>query len=197
MKAWQGLVDSKIFCSYAAQGVSSDAELRKIAVCSLSVQHFLSRVARSFPPLKVGRKEWQYIMSLLRRVLAPLIAREIALHLRHGGLRASTVCPQYHARAYGSAQDEREEKDGKKIRARPRLDFSNTEEAFRSKKFSELLRHYLLYRSFSFNKLVDSSQKVCCQSSTPTHLYSHPTTHTCTHTQFQFLGFCPFVFPVD
>jgi len=111
-------------------------------------------------------------MSLVRRVLAPLIAREIALHLRHGGLRASTVCPQYHARAYGSAQDECEDKDGEKIRARPRLDFSNTEEAFRSKKFSELLRHYLVYWSFSFNKLVDSSQKVCCQSSTPTHLHS-------------------------
>ena len=111
-------------------------------------------------------------MPLLRRVLAPLLAREVALHLRHGGLRASTVCLRYHARAYGSAQDESADKDGERKGASPKLDFSNTKEAFRSKRFSELLRHYLVYRSFSFNRLVDNSQMVHqCSGQTPTHTH--------------------------
>ena len=79
----------------------------------------------------------------------------MAVHLRH---RASTVYRallRYHLRPYTSAAQEN--KDGGK---RPTLDFSNTVEAFRSKSMAELLRHYFVYKSFTFNTLVDNSQKV-------------------------------------
>ena len=46
------------------------------------------------------------------------------------------------------------------------LDFSNTREAYRSKTFRELLRHFLVYKVFSYTPVVENSQKVNSQSST-------------------------------
>lgn len=40
------------------------------------------------------------------------------------------------------------------------MDFGNTKEAYRSKKFSELLRHYLVLQVFSFKYLVDNNKTV-------------------------------------
>ena len=40
------------------------------------------------------------------------------------------------------------------------LDFSNTREAYRSKTFGELLRHYLVYKVFAYKLVVESSQRV-------------------------------------
>ena len=85
----------------------------------------------------------------------------MAVYLRH---RVSTVyrtLVRYHVRPYTSAAQDN--KDGEK---RPRLDFSNTAEAFHSKSTAELLRHYLVYKSLTFNSLVDNSQKVWLVSST-------------------------------
>lgn len=41
------------------------------------------------------------------------------------------------------------------------LDFSNTKEAYQSKSFREVLRHYVVFKSLSYDRLVDSSEKVC------------------------------------
>lgn len=101
----------------------------------------------------------QKIPLLQNIVLHLSTAGRMAVHLRH---RASTVywtLLRYHARPYTSAA--REHKDGKK---RPTLDFSNTVEAFRSKSMTELLRHYFVFKSFTFNTLVDNSQKVLLAS---------------------------------
>ncbi len=42
----------------------------------------------------------------------------------------------------------------------PLLDFSNTEAAYRTKTFKEILRAFFVYHTFSFNTLVTHSQKV-------------------------------------
>ena len=42
------------------------------------------------------------------------------------------------------------------------LDFSNTREAYRSKTFGELFRHYLVYKVFSYTSVVENSQRVSC-----------------------------------
>lgn len=41
------------------------------------------------------------------------------------------------------------------------LDFSNTKEAYQSKSFREVLRHYVVFKSLSYDRLVDNSEKVC------------------------------------
>lgn len=40
------------------------------------------------------------------------------------------------------------------------LDFSNTKEAYRSKSFAQLLRHYLVYKVFAYTSVVENSQRV-------------------------------------
>lgn len=40
------------------------------------------------------------------------------------------------------------------------LDFGNTKEAYRSKSFSELLRHYVVFKAFTFKSLVDNNKAV-------------------------------------
>lgn len=42
------------------------------------------------------------------------------------------------------------------------LDFSNTEAAYRDRSFKEVVRTYLVYKSFTFNALVKNAQKVSC-----------------------------------
>ena len=42
------------------------------------------------------------------------------------------------------------------------LDFSNTREAYRSKTFLELLRHYAVFKVFSYQLLVDNNKLVSC-----------------------------------
>lgn len=41
------------------------------------------------------------------------------------------------------------------------LDFNNTKEAFRSKSFREVLRHWIVFKMLSFDTLVEHSQGVC------------------------------------
>ena len=43
------------------------------------------------------------------------------------------------------------------------VDFSNTKDAFRSKTFSDMLRHYVVYKAFSYDSLVDNAHKVKIQ----------------------------------
>jgi len=40
------------------------------------------------------------------------------------------------------------------------LDFGNTQEAYRSKTFVELLRHYAVFKIFSYQLLVDNNKLV-------------------------------------
>lgn len=40
------------------------------------------------------------------------------------------------------------------------LDFSNTKEAYRSKSFYELLRHYFVFKALSYQRLVDNNKTV-------------------------------------
>lgn len=48
-------------------------------------------------------------------------------------------------------------------RAEPSLvvpDFGDTREAYRSKSFSELLRHYVVFKAFTFKSLVHNNKSV-------------------------------------
>ena len=42
----------------------------------------------------------------------------------------------------------------------PRPDFGDSREAYRSKSFSELLRHYIVFKVFTFKPLVDNNKTV-------------------------------------
>ncbi len=46
------------------------------------------------------------------------------------------------------------------VRSHPTVDFTDTKKAYHLKSFSELLRHYLLYKIFGFKSLVRHSNKV-------------------------------------
>lgn len=41
-----------------------------------------------------------------------------------------------------------------------RLDFTNTKEAFKTKSTSDLLRQFVVYKAFTFDLLVNNSDKV-------------------------------------
>ena len=50
--------------------------------------------------------------------------------------------------------------------------FGDTKEAYRSKSFLELLRHYVVFKSFTFNYVVDNNKAV-------SEVKKHVTTCTC------------------
>lgn len=79
--------------------------------------------------------------------------RTTALPLR------SAVCGRHSSSAAGK-------KDGRPCTPK----FGDTREAYRSKSFSELLRHYVVFKAFSFRYLVDNNKRVSemctfCQAS--------------------------------
>ena len=58
-------------------------------------------------------------------------------------------------------------------------DFSDTGMAYRSRTFRELLRHYFVYKLFSYESLVDSTPKVpvsqaCTKNTTTTIIMTSP-----------------------
>ena len=84
------------------------------------------------------------IRSYLRRVI-PLGCRS-----NRPGAGSATTPAATPASTTATSQD------------REQLDFGNTREAYKSKTFLELLRHYAVFKLFSYQVLVENNEQVSC-----------------------------------
>lgn len=101
----------------------------------------------------LGDREW----VLIKRNIVPQWTRIMTLRLISGGRQVLCL------RGLSSLSSSGAVRDGDSVgstSARAHVDFSNAQEAFKSKTTSELIKSYLIYSLFKYDSFVENSAKV-------------------------------------